>query len=280
MNATERSRLALDRLREEIATIDTELRWEDRFQLLVVVILSAQCTDRRVNESAPELFDAFPTPEAMADAEEESIKEKIASITFPNSKAGYLREAARRLIEEYDGEVPDSIDELRTLAGVGRKTAQVVAAVGFQQDALPVDTHVFRVAHRLALVEPDSTPLAVEKRLKRLVPREEWSDAHHLFILHGRYTCTARGPDCEDCRLTDLCTFYARSQKLPDPRDDLDPEAGAFYCGTCDRYFEEPEEHVDRYGMEQKACPGCGSMQVFKSRTGETVKRVPDYRIS
>lgn len=280
MNATDRARTILDRLRKEITTIDTELRYESRFQLLVVVILSAQCTDERVNAVAPDLFEAFPTPSAMAGAREDAIKDKIASITFPNSKAEYLRETASRLIEEYEGEVPDSVEELMTLPGVGRKTAQVVAAVGFEQEALPVDTHVYRVAHRLGLVDPNSTPLAVERRLKELVPSEEWADAHHLLILHGRYTCTARSPDCGDCRLTDVCTYFERLRALPEPIDGLDPRSGTYFCSTCDRYFDEPGEHVDRHEMEQKACPSCGSMQVFRSRTGETVKRVPDYRIT
>lgn len=260
--------------------IDTELRYESRFQLLVVVILSAQCTDERVNRVAPDLFDAFPTAEAMAEADLEAIREKIASITFPNSKSEYLKNSARQLLEQHGGEVPGTIEDLMELPGVGRKTAQVVAAVGFEEEALPVDTHVYRVAHRLELVKPDSSVLAVERRLKRIIPSEEWADAHHLLILHGRYTCTARNPDCEDCVLADVCPFRERLEKLPDPIEELDPAEGTFYCNTCGRYFDEPTDHEDRYGMTQKACPSCGSMQVFRSRTGRVEKCVPDYRIS
>jgi endonuclease-3 len=188
---------------------------------------------------------------------------------------------AERVVEAYDGEIPDSSKELQTLPGVGRKTAQVVINVAHNAEALPVDTHVFRVANRIGLVKEDAdTPLKVERQLKRVIPRSEWGDAHHLLILHGRYTCTARNPSCDECPLTDVCKYYQRLQRLPEPMEGLDGRKGTYYCATCDHYFNEPDTHVDRYGIEQIACPWTGSMQVFNAKTGEPTKQVPDYRVN
>jgi endonuclease-3 len=281
VNRTEKAAFVLERLRTVIERPDTELKYDNRFQLLVVVILSAQCTDERINKISPALFEAFPNARSMAAAGEEEIKEYIKSVTYPNSKAGYLSGAAEKIVEEFGGEVPDTMEELMELPGVGRKTAQVVSAVGFAQDALPVDTHVFRVTNRIGLVKNNATtPLAVEKQLKRIIPRSSWSEAHHLFILHGRYTCTARNPACEECVVSEVCEYYARLQRLPDPIEDLDVSAGAYFCNTCDRYFDSPATHVDRHDQEQVACSSCGSMQVFHTKTGETTKKVPDYRVN
>jgi endonuclease-3 len=276
-----RAAFVLDRLRDEIEHPTTELEYETPYQLLVAVILSAQCTDERVNSATPALFDDYPTVEALAEATEDDIYPYIQSITFPNNKAGYLAKMARQVIEHFDGDIPSSVEELQTLTGVGRKTAQVVANVAFDVDALPVDTHVFRVANRIGLVKEDATtPKKVEQQLKRVIPRADWADAHHLLILHGRYTCTARSPSCVECSLSEVCKYYDRLQRRPESREDLDSAQGAYYCTTNDRYFDDPTAHVDRHGIEQVACPRCGSMQVLQTRDGTPTKQVKDYRVN
>ena len=281
MGRSKRARIVLDRLREEIDRPDTELQHDDPYQLIIAVILSAQCTDERVNKVTPELYEAFPTVYDMAEVSPDDIYPYIQSVTFPNNKSKYLARMAERVVEAYDGTVPQSVDELQTLSGVGRKTAQVVANVAYNDDTLPVDTHVFRVANRIGLVKEDATtPKKVEQQLKRILPKEEWGEAHHLLILHGRYTCTARSPNCDDCSLTDVCKHYKRLQRLPEPRPDLDPSQGTYYCSTSDHYFDEPATHVDRHGIEQIACPRSGSMQVFETSTGQPTKKIPDYRVN
>ncbi len=281
MGRTHRAEVVVERLREEIEHPTTELEYETPYQLLVAVILSAQCTDDRVNETTPALFEDYPTVEDLAEATEDDIYPYIQSITFPNNKAGYLASMARRVVEEYDGSIPSTVDELQTLSGVGRKTAQVVANVAFDVDALPVDTHVFRVANRIGLVREDAdTPKKVEQQLKRIIPKTDWADAHHLLILHGRYTCTARSPSCEECSLTSVCKHYARLRRRPDPPENLDQSEGTYYCTTSDHYFDEPSTHVDRHDIEQVACPRCGSMQVVRSRDGTPTLRVKDYRVN
>lgn len=277
---TRRARFALDRLREVIDEPATELRYRSEYELLVAVILSAQCTDRRVNEVTPALFEAFPTPQALATASQEEIYPYVQSVTYPNNKAGYLAQLGRMVVDEFDGALPTTISGLRKLPGVGRKTAQVVASVAYEIDALPVDTHVFRVSRRIGLTKKGAdTPRKVERQLKRIIPKDEWGEAHHLLILHGRYTCTARAPQCGECPVAPACRYYARLQRLPAPIDGLDAARGAFFCNTCSRYFDTPATHTDRYGLDQIACPACGSMQVFKSKTGKPTKEVPDYRV-
>jgi endonuclease-3 len=281
LGRTSKAAFTLSQLRERIDTPETELRHANPYELLVAVILSAQCTDERVNKVTPALFDAFPTVEDLAAAEPDEIYPYIQSVTFPNNKSGYLASMAEQVVEQFGGEVPRSVDELQTLTGVGRKTAQVVANVAFDVDALPVDTHVFRVANRIGLVRNDATtPAKVERQLKRVIPQSDWGAAHHLMILHGRYTCTARSPDCNDCPLPEICDHYDHRQRLPDPMPGLDASAGTYYCRTGDRYFDDPDTHTDRYGMEQIACPTCGSMTVFRTSTGETTKKPKDYRVN
>ena len=278
---TQRAAFVLDRLREDIEHPTTELEYETPYQLLVAVILSAQCTDERVNEATPALFEAYPTVGDLATASPDEIYPYIQSITFPNNKAGYLAKMARQVVENFEGEVPSTVADLQTLTGVGRKTAQVVANVAFDVDALPVDTHVFRVANRIGLVkEGADTPKKVEQQLKRVIPKTDWSDAHHLLILHGRYTCTARSPSCDDCFLTEVCQHYDRLQKLPSSQHGLEAAKGTFYCTTSNHYFDEPDTHVDRHDIEQVACPHCGSMQVLRSRNGTPTKQVKDYRVN
>ena len=184
---------------------ETELHYADPFQLLVAVILSAQCTDKRVNMVTPELFRAFPTPQKLAEAEPQKLYEYIKSISYPNNKTKALIGMAKALVERFDGQVPEDIDDLLTLPGVGRKTANVMLAVVFNKPAMAVDTHVFRVSNRLGLTNNSRTPLATEKTLMKHIPAEAIPKAHHWLILHGRYVCTARKPDCEGCYLADIC---------------------------------------------------------------------------
>lgn len=191
---------------------EPELHYGSAFQLLVAVILSAQCTDKRVNTVTLRLFAKYPTAEEMALASEEEIREYISSVSYPNSKARHLAEMARMLVKDYGGEVPAEGKELESLPGVGRKTANVVQAVIFGKARMAVDTHVFRVAHRIGLVSNnDTTPLAVEKTLTKNIPEILIPKAHHWLILHGRYTCTARNPKCSQCGLTQICK-YVNSQ--------------------------------------------------------------------
>lgn len=184
-----------------------ELHYTNAFELLVAVILSAQCTDKRVNLITPALFDAFPTPEHMAHASVDEIYSLIKSCSYPNSKSRHLSDMAKMLHAKYNNVIPDDIEEMQKLPGVGRKTANVVAAVAFNKQTMPVDTHVFRVAARLGLSKNSTTPLETEKQLVKGFPKEVLSKAHHWLILHGRYVCTARNPKCTQCGLNDVCKY-------------------------------------------------------------------------
>jgi endonuclease-3 len=285
LSRTARAAVTLDRLRDRIPAPETELAYANEFQLLVAVILSAQCTEKRVNLVTPDLFAAYPTPAAMAQAEADEIFPYIRSVSYPNNKAKALAKTARMLVDDFGGEVPQTHKELTTLAGVGRKTANVVVAVAFDEPAIAVDTHVFRVANRIGLVDDAPTPLAVEKGLRRVLDKDDWAEAHHLLILHGRYTCTARSPKCDVCVLAEkhegqhVCRYFERLERLPAPRTDLDPKRGTYYCATSDRYFDEPATKTDRYGVRQIADPASGSMNCFVTKTGQTTKRVKDYRV-
>lgn len=186
---------------------ESELHFQNPYQLLVAVILSAQCTDKRVNMVTPALFEAFPTPEALAAAEFDQVYPYVKSVSYPNAKARHLIAMAQMLFNEYNSEVPSDIDDLMRMPGVGRKTANVIASIVYDQPVIAVDTHVFRVAHRLGLSD-GSTPRAVELDLERHIPAEQRPIAHHWLILHGRYTCTARNPKCADCPLTAWCREY------------------------------------------------------------------------
>ena len=207
-NETDRVKAILAYFRETMGSPQTELHWQTPFQLLVAVMLSAQCTDKRVNLVTPSLFNAYPTPQALAQATPEEVIPYIRSVSYPNSKAQHLVAMARQIVSQFDGEVPADRDSLTSLPGVGRKTANVILAVLFHQPAMAVDTHIFRVSHRLALVPPQATtPLAVEQHLIRLIPASDIPDAHHWLLLHGRYTCTARKPLCQQCSLSSLCPY-------------------------------------------------------------------------
>lgn len=206
MNRKERYRAVLDHFREQMPVVNTELEFGSVFQLLVAVILSAQCTDKRVNMVTPELFRHFPDAQTMAKAEPEEVLEYISSVSYLNSKAAHLVAMARMLMEKHGGEVPEDMNALLDLPGVGRKTANVIQAVAFGQSAMAVDTHVFRVSHRLGLVSKhDNTPYKVEQTLVRNIPESDIPRAHHWLLLHGRYVCTSRSPHCAKCQLESIC---------------------------------------------------------------------------
>lgn len=195
--------------------VTTELEFGSVFQLLVAVILSAQCTDKRVNQVTPELFRHYPDAKTMAETDSDEIYEYVKSVSYPNAKAAHLVEMARMLVADYGGEVPSDFDSLLRLPGVGRKTANVMQAVAFGKSAMAVDTHVFRVSHRLGLVPVGAdTPYKVECELMKHIPHEYISRAHHWLLLHGRYVCTSRKPHCGDCGLADVCPKRLNGSKL------------------------------------------------------------------
>ena len=193
---------------------ETELHYENPFQLLIAVILSAQCTDKRVNIVTPDLFARYDTPQELAEAHPDEVYNYIKSISYPNNKAKHLVGMAQKLCSDFGGEVPGTLEELTTLPGVGRKTANVIQAVVYNKAAMAVDTHVFRVSHRIGLVPPScTTPYSVEKRLVKYIPERLIPKAHHWLILHGRYVCKARLPECDKCGLTGICREYANKDK-------------------------------------------------------------------
>lgn len=186
-----------------------ELKYSNAFELLVAVILSAQCTDKRVNMVTPALFKKYPTAEKMAKAGEREVYEMIKSVSYPNSKSHHLVGMAQALCSEFGGEVPSERESLERLPGVGRKTANVIASVMFGMPYIAVDTHVFRVANRIGLTNDSKTPLETELTLEKHIPKKLANLAHHWLILHGRYVCTARKPKCEECGLTEVCKYFA-----------------------------------------------------------------------
>lgn len=189
----------------------TELHYNSPFELLVAVILSAQCTDKRINQITPALFNRFPTPETLSAATQEEVYSYIKSVSYPNNKAKHLVGMAKILVSEFNSIVPQGIDDLQKMPGVGRKTANVISSVVYQEPAMAVDTHVFRVSHRLGLTHHAKTPLATELQLMKYLPKELLGVAHHWLILHGRYICVARSPKCEICPLTDFCKYFEKT---------------------------------------------------------------------
>ncbi len=215
MKRDERYRQVLEHFRNEMPEVTTELEFGSVFQLLVAVVLSAQCTDKRVNQVTPDLFRRYPDAKTMAQAEADEIFEYVKSISYPNSKAKHLVELSRMLVERFKGQVPSDMNQLLELPGVGRKTANVMQAVAFGQSAMPVDTHVYRVSHRLGLVsKSDNTPLKVEQTLKKHIPAADLSLAHHWLLLHGRYVCTSRSPHCAKCPLEAVCPKQLEGSRL------------------------------------------------------------------
>lgn len=193
-----------------MSVAETELHYDDPFHLLIAVILSAQCTDKRVNMVTPALFEAYPTPEVMAVTTTDAIYHYIKSISYPNNKARNLLGMAKKLVNDFGGNVPDTLDELESIPGVGRKTANVMLIVAFNKPAMPVDTHVFRVSNRIGLTDKSKNPEQTEKELIKYIPKKYLSKAHHWLILHGRYICLARKPKCEECGLTSFCKFFKK----------------------------------------------------------------------
>ncbi len=209
MTIKERYEGILEYFKEVQPNPETELQHRDPFELLVAVMLSAQCTDKRVNMVTPALFAAYPTAQAMAQASVDDILQYVKSVSYPNSKAAHLQAMAKQLVDEFNGQVPDSMKELTSLPGVGRKTANVVLGAAFGQATIPVDTHVYRVSHRLGLSQ-GKTPDDVERDLMRHIPAEQRFKAHHWILLHGRYVCKAQRPDCLNCGIQQYCKQYNR----------------------------------------------------------------------
>ena len=212
MQKKERFQAFINHFVEHQPEAETELGYRSPYELLVAVILSAQCTDKRVNIVTPPLFEAFPTPELLAASHFDELFPYIKSISYPNNKTKHLLGMANMLVEDFGSEVPSTVEELQKLPGVGRKTANVISSVIFNQPAMAVDTHVFRVSKRLGLAtQTAKTPLEVEKQLVRHIPDEYVARAHHWLILHGRYVCVARSPKCDACELQSFCRYYAKN---------------------------------------------------------------------
>jgi endonuclease-3 len=213
MTTKQRFKNIIDWFTINMPIAETELDYKDPFGLLVAVILSAQCTDKRVNLVTPKLLADFPTPEVMAESTPEVIFDYIRSVSYPNNKSKHLVGMARKLVDNFGGIVPEDIDSLQTLPGVGRKTANVIASVVFDKPAMAVDTHVFRVSERIGLTTDSKNPLQTEKELVKNIPDELIPKAHHWLILHGRYVCQARKPMCDSCGLTETCRFYQNNKR-------------------------------------------------------------------
>lgn len=211
--ATKKQKEILDWFDKNIVKPESELNFNTPFELLVAVILSAQCTDKRVNLITPALLKCYPTAKAMSKASYEQVYEYIKSVSYPNSKARHLVDMAKMLVKDFGGEIPTEVGDLTLLPGVGRKTANVVASICFDKPVIAVDTHVFRVAHRIGFSK-GKTPLEVEQDLERIIPQKDRSRAHHWLILHGRYTCKALKPACSSCGLNSLCPKLLEGSKL------------------------------------------------------------------
>lgn len=213
MKLSDRYAGVIARFQEMMPVAETELHFDNPFQLLIAVILSAQCTDKRINMVTPALFEAFPTPDALAAASTDEIFQYIRSVSYPNNKAKSLKGMATALVENFGGEVPSEIDDLLSLPGVGRKTANVIMSVVYGKAAMAVDTHVFRVSERIGLTTDSKNPLQTEKTLVANIPEELIPIAHHWLILHGRYVCKARRPDCLNCGLREYCRYYNKNKQ-------------------------------------------------------------------
>ena len=214
MTKQQRYQLFIDYFLLNAPSADTELLFNNPYELLVAVILSAQCTDKRVNLTTPAIFKKFPHPESLSKASFKEVFALIKSISYPNNKAKHLIGMAEMLVNKFSGQVPMTVDELVELPGVGRKTANVITSVIDQQPNMAVDTHVFRVSARIGLTTNAKTPLAAEKQLISHIPKEYVHRAHHWLILHGRYVCTARGPKCEDCGIQSACKYFVKQAKM------------------------------------------------------------------
>ena len=212
MRKAELFEFVIQYFQKEMPVAETELEYVNPFELIVAVILSAQCTDKRVNQITPELIKRFPTPKKMAAADPTEVFDYIKTCSYPNNKAKHLVGMAQKLVELFDGKVPEDVDDLQKLPGVGRKTANVIASVVFNKPAMAVDTHVFRVAARIGLSTGAKNPLQTELQLVKYIPEDLIAKAHHWLILHGRYVCIARKPKCENCGLTEVCNYFQKEK--------------------------------------------------------------------
>ena len=210
MKTSDRFKNILAWFEANMPVAESELNYRNPYELLVAVMLSAQCTDKRVNMVTPALFEAYPTPELLAKATSDEVFEYVKSVSYPRSKAEHLVAMAQRLVEVYHGEVPDTIEELQTMQGVGRKTANVVCAVIWNQPTMAVDTHIFRVSERIGLTTGSKNPLQTERQLVKYIPAEVIPKAHHWLLLHGRYVCQARKPKCDQCGLAPYCRYFSK----------------------------------------------------------------------
>lgn len=213
MRKKERYELVLAWFEEKMPVAETELHYNNPFALIVAVILSAQCTDKRINMVTPKLMHDYPTPEALAASTPEVVFEYIRSVTYPNNKSKHLVGMAKMLVSDFNSKVPDNVEDLQKLPGVGRKTANVIASVIYNQPTMAVDTHVFRVSERIGLTTNSKSPLQTEKELVKYIPDEKIPKAHHWLILHGRYVCTARNPKCETCGISQWCRYFLKKNK-------------------------------------------------------------------
>lgn len=221
----ERYRAFIDHFSNNMPIAETELQYESPFQLLVAVVLSAQCTDKRVNMTTPAIFENFPTAAHLAATDFDELFPYIKSISYPNNKTKHLIGLGKKLVEEFEGEVPSTVEELVKLPGVGRKTANVITSVVWNQPNMAVDTHVFRVSKRLGLVNQNAkTPLEVEKQLVKHIPKQHIHIAHHWLILHGRYVCLARKPKCSECTLTHFCRYFEKNKEAILNQESLSPK--------------------------------------------------------
>lgn len=213
MTTKQRYRSVIGWFEDNMPVAESELLYNSPYQLIVAVILSAQCTDKRVNMTTPAIFEKYPTVEDLARASVDDLFQLIKSISYPNNKSKNIVAMARKVVADFNSMIPSGLEDLQTLPGVGRKTANVVASVAFDTPAIAVDTHVFRVANRVGLAIDAKTPLEVEKQLMANIPKSLWATAHHWLILHGRYVCTARNPKCEECGIKDYCKTYRQRWK-------------------------------------------------------------------
>lgn len=213
MKKEERFRNVISYFEQAMPIAETELHYGDPYELIVAVILSAQCTDKRVNIITPAFFERFPDPKSLAEATFEEVFELVKSCSYPNNKSKHLVGMAQKVVSEFQGTIPDTLEDLQKLPGVGRKTANVILSVAYSKPAMAVDTHVFRVAARIGLTTRAKNPFEAEKQLVRYLPEELIHKAHHWLILHGRYVCTARKPACEECGLKSYCKYYQQIRK-------------------------------------------------------------------
>ncbi|MFA5817072.1 MAG: endonuclease III [Bacteroidales bacterium] len=211
MTTEERFSHVIDWFRVNMPVAETELKHGDPYQLMVATILSAQCTDKRVNLITPAFYARYPTVESLAAARREDVFELVRSCSYPNNKTQHLIDASRKIVDDFDGHLPQEVEQLMTIPGIGRKTANVIAAVAFQKQALAVDTHVFRVSARIGLTKGARNPLETEQQLTRHIPKDLHSIAHHWLILHGRYVCQARKPKCGECGLKEFCSYIEKT---------------------------------------------------------------------